>query len=65
MLSKEPVVRSAPKASTASKINELVHNFWIKNNPKSTCREERDLKPYEFGLVLCTLWNCVPSLEHN
>ena len=31
MLSKEPVVRSAPKANTASKINELVHNLRSKN----------------------------------
>lgn len=36
MLLKEPVVRSAPKANTASKINELVHNFWIEKTLKET-----------------------------
>ena len=35
MLLKEPVVRSAPKANTASKINELVHNLRSKEPSKN------------------------------
>ena len=40
MLSEKPVVRSARKASTASKINELVHNLRSKKPQKKTCRKE-------------------------
>ena len=60
MLSKEPVVRSAPKASTASKINELVHNFRSKNLKKIPAGKRTCLLP-------CRSWmiNSVLSFEQN
>ena len=35
LLSSEPVVRSAPKANTASKINYLVHNLKVEKPEKN------------------------------
>ena len=48
MLSNEPVVRSAPKANTASKINELVHNLKVEKPEKKTCREKHNLLAFRY-----------------
>ena len=47
-------------SKTAYTILELVHNFWIKSNPKKTCREKPYLKPDEEVLMfMCRPCPCL------